>query len=100
MIFGKKKEKEILQKLENQKSNQSYWAIVKRQFRKNRIAVWSLRFLFVIFLIALFGDFIANEKPIYCKIEGKTYFPIFKHCLLYTSPSPRDATLSRMPSSA
>ena len=26
---------------------------------------------------------------------GKTHF-----CLLYTSPSPRDATLSRMPSSA
>ena len=25
---------------------------------------------------------------------------IFKYCLLYTSPSPRDATLSRMPSSA
>ena len=24
----------------------------------------------------------------------------FAHCLLYTSPSPRDATLSRMPSSA
>ena len=24
----------------------------------------------------------------------------FKACLLYTSPSPRDATLSRMPSSA
>ena len=25
---------------------------------------------------------------------------LFLHCLLYTSPSPRDATLSRMPSSA
>ena len=25
---------------------------------------------------------------------------LFWHCLLYTSPSPRDATLSRMPSSA
>ena len=25
---------------------------------------------------------------------------IFNNCLLYTSPSPRDATLSRMPSSA
>ena len=24
----------------------------------------------------------------------------YYHCLLYTSPSPRDATLSRMPSSA
>ena len=27
-------------------------------------------------------------------------FDSFKYCLLYTSPSPRDATLSRMPSSA
>ena len=26
--------------------------------------------------------------------------PLLKDCLLYTSPSPRDATLSRMPSSA
>ena len=25
---------------------------------------------------------------------------VFNNCLLYTSPSPRDATLSRMPSSA
>ena len=25
---------------------------------------------------------------------------VYKDCLLYTSPSPRDATLSRMPSSA
>ena len=29
---------------------------------------------------------------------GKT--TLLKSCLLYTSPSPRDATLSRMPSSA
>ena len=28
------------------------------------------------------------------------YFVLFPLCLLYTSPSPRDATLSRMPSSA
>ena len=40
-------------------------------------------------------------------IENKTYsqaVPYFDRldyvCLLYTSPSPRDATLSRMPSSA
>ena len=34
-----------------------------------------------------------------CKIEGKDSAE-WKLCLLYTSPSPRDATLSRMPSSA
>ena len=28
------------------------------------------------------------------------YIAVYKSCLLYTSPSPRDATLSRMPSSA
>ena len=32
------------------------------------------------------------------KFKGK--IAIIKVCLLYTSPSPRDATLSRMPSSA
>ena len=34
--------------------------------------------------------------------ELKTVSDLNKHedCLLYTSPSPRDATLSRMPSSA
>ena len=34
-------------------------------------------------------------KPLYLRD-----FPILYTCLLYTSPSPRDATLSRMPSSA
>ena len=33
-------------------------------------------------------------------IEASELMDIFKCCLLYTSPSPRDATLSRMPSSA
>ena len=34
--------------------------------------------------------------------DFETYFTLFKNmsCLLYTSPSPRDPTLSRMPSSA
>ena len=32
--------------------------------------------------------------------EMVNYFPYDYACLLYTSPSPRDATLSRMPSSA
>ena len=29
-----------------------------------------------------------------------SFQPLSKHCLLYTSPSPRDGLLSRMPSSA
>ena len=32
--------------------------------------------------------------------KSKSLLTEFQGCLLYTSPSPRDATLSRMPSSA
>ena len=32
--------------------------------------------------------------------NGQKYIGIYKTCLLYTSPSPRDLSTSRMPSSA
>ena len=34
-------------------------------------------FLIVLFL-AIFGDWIANEKPVYCQYDGKSYFPLFE----------------------
>ena len=37
-----------------------------------------------------------GHDPAYLPFLGEPFVP----CLLYTSPSPRDATLSRMPSSA
>ena len=45
------------------------------------------------------------EGAYYRNTENQVHEPIgrfhpFDGCLLYTSPSPRDATLSRMPSSA
>lgn len=58
--------------------DQSYWGIVKRQFSKNKLAVWSLKIVYIIVFIGLFADFIANDKPIYCKIKGENYFPIIK----------------------
>ena len=41
------------------------------------------------------------RQEAFLKLKDK-YFTLkhSKNCLLYTSPSPRDATLSRMPSSA
>ena len=43
------------------------------------------------------GDWLVFERPLEDSwlVEGETY-----SCLLYTSPSPRDRTRSRMPSSA
>ena len=42
----------------------------------------------------------GNGAAIPTNNNGKFYSPLVRSCLLYTSPSPRDATLSRMPSSA
>lgn len=80
MLIGTKKEQELADQLLNQPSSsgQGYWDIVRRQFYKNRLAVWSLRFLYVLLFIALTADFIANERPIYCQLEGETYFPVLR----------------------
>ena len=42
----------------------------------------------------------ALEEILYGYYKMMDYQPKNYACLLYTSPSPRDATLSRMPSSA
>ena len=59
--------------------------------------------------ILLLSNLIGASKPSYVILPvigewsfgaGVLFFPVSYICLLYTSPSPRDATLSRMPSSA
>ena len=45
--------------------------------------------------VILIDDVIYTGRTLRASIEAVMY-----SCLLYTSPSPRDATLSRMPSSA
>ena len=44
----------------------------------------------------------AISDLLLARSENSTFrfYSLSSHCLLYTSPSPRDATLSRMPSSA
>ncbi|MCS6934525.1 MAG: ABC transporter permease [Chitinophagales bacterium] len=59
-----------------QADDQSYWAVVRRQFMKNRMAVWSLRFVYVIIVVGVLADFLANDLPIACGYKGKTYLPV------------------------
>ena len=51
--------------------------------------------------LELFVNEVLSYNKKYNLISKKSEKDIWhRHCLLYTSPSPRDATLSRMPSSA
>lgn len=68
-----------------QKTNaddQSYWSNVKRQYKKNRRAVFALYVVGFLAFIAIFADLLANEKPIVCKYEGKISAPVFKGYLV------------------
>ena len=43
---------------------ESYWDLVSRQFRRNRLAVASLYFVLLLFVIAIGAPFLANNRPL------------------------------------
>jgi len=45
-------------------------------FKKNRRAVWSLWIFSVLFIISLFAEFIANDKPILVSYRGEIRAPV------------------------
>jgi len=69
-------------KVQNIIQKEGVWENVKKQFRKNKLAVYSWRFILFMLIIALLADFLANEKPLVCKYKGSTYFPVFRSYLV------------------
>ncbi len=57
---------------------QSYWSLVRHQFRKNKIAMVALYMVYFLFTVAILADVIANDKPLFATYQGTTYFPVFK----------------------
>lgn len=64
--------------LKKRKVDQTYWSLVKHQYRKNKLAVAALVVVAFLVLMALTADFVANDKPLYCSYKGSSYFPVFK----------------------
>jgi peptide/nickel transport system permease protein len=56
----------------------SYGQLVWQQFIKNRMNLFCLWFIIILFTIAVFAPLIANDKPFAIRIDGKLYFPLFK----------------------
>jgi microcin C transport system permease protein len=48
-----------------------------RTFKANRRGYWSLWIFSVLFLVTLFADVVANDKPLLLRYEGESYFPLF-----------------------
>ena len=46
-------------------------------FKRNRRGYVSLWIFMVLFVLSLFAEFIANDKPLYVRFNGQSYFPVF-----------------------
>ncbi|MGB7858472.1 MAG: hypothetical protein WBL48_21540, partial [Pseudolabrys sp.] len=44
-------------------------------FKANRRGYWALWLFLAMFLISLFAEFIANDKPIFIHVNGRFFFP-------------------------
>ncbi len=48
------------------------------RFGKIKRAKWSLILLLAIFAVSLFSNFLANDRPLAAKANGKLYFPVLR----------------------
>ncbi|MCC0030851.1 MAG: ABC transporter permease [Brucellaceae bacterium] len=48
-----------------------------QNFKANRRGYWSLWIFLVLFVLSLFSEFIANDKPIVASYKGEILFPVF-----------------------
>jgi len=46
-------------------------------FRANRRGFWSLWLFLLLFVVSLFAEFIANDRPLLVRYDGAFYLPIF-----------------------
>ncbi|ODA66403.1 Inner membrane ABC transporter permease protein YejE [Methyloligella halotolerans] len=54
--------------------NKRRWTI----FKSHKRGYWSLWIFLVLFVISLFAEFVANDKPLLVDYQGELYSPIFK----------------------
>lgn len=55
----------------------SLWRTRWAAFKANRRGCWSLGIFLVIFGASLFAEFLANDKPLIVRHDGRFYLPIF-----------------------
>ncbi|MGC4002199.1 MAG: hypothetical protein QM811_03245 [Pirellulales bacterium] len=48
-----------------------------QNFKANKRGYWSFWIFAVLFVLSLFAEFIANDKPIVVSYKGEMLFPVF-----------------------
>lgn len=79
MIWKKtKKQDRIVSDVADDHSGESYSAFVRRQFRKSTFGMISIWVVAAIVAVALFADFLANDKPLVASHKNQVIMPVLK----------------------
>lgn len=49
-----------------------------KRFRRKKRSYWSLIALTLLFLVSLASEFLCNDRPLYLRFRGKSYFPALR----------------------
>jgi len=63
-------------------TTEGLWADVWKRFKRNPIALVGFYVVCFLGFMALFADFLANDKPYYAEYKNKSYFPILRNYLV------------------
>jgi peptide/nickel transport system permease protein len=63
--------------MDTTKTDFSFGKYAWSQFKKNKPAYYSYKFLIFLAIIAVIAPFIATDQPLYCKYKGVSMFPAF-----------------------
>lgn len=81
--------KENPESLQSEAPEFSFRKFAWKQFRKNKPAYFSFWILIVLASIAILAPYIANERPLYAKYKGQTFFPAFSFETNYRFADPQ-----------
>ncbi|WP_353482604.1 ABC transporter permease [Haliscomenobacter sp.] len=73
--------------------SRGYWYNVWQRFRAQRAGRLAIRGLQGFLLVAFLSPFLANERPVYAKVHGHTFFPLFQGILVDAGLSSWDERL-------
>ena len=58
------------------RATDSLWRRVRRRFADHKRALWSLRLLLLLFVLALTAPLWSNDKPLWVRYQGQHYWPM------------------------
>jgi len=56
----------------------TYFALVAKQFKRNKLATFGLAVVVLLVVVALAADFIAGDRPLLLSWDGKLYSPVLR----------------------